>query len=88
MSLQHGKAMHVFLMLEELMGKESFKGMLKEVINTQRGQCLNQIKFMDLCSKAANQPLNWFWASNRVFQAAKSIFNQTKSYFEEGGLEI
>ncbi len=63
MSLQHGKAMHVFLMLQELMGKESFEAMLKEVINTQRGQCLNQIKFMDLCSKAASQPLNWFWAT-------------------------
>jgi len=61
MSLMHGKAMHVCLMLEDLLGNESFQAVARETIKRWQGRTLSNTDFIGLCKERAAQPLDWFF---------------------------
>lgn len=62
MSLMHGKAYEVCAMLEDLLGADRFRDMVRKILREKKGGLLSGGDFIEYCKKASDEPLDWFVA--------------------------
>ena len=62
MSLMHAKARFVCSMLEDLLGKEEFKNVVRKIIAEKSGGVLANKDLIVYCEAALGEPLDWFVA--------------------------
>jgi len=62
MSLAHGKAYAVCAMLRDLLGREKFQGVVKELIKEYSGTLIRDEDLITACEAALGEKLDWFVA--------------------------
>lgn len=87
MALRHGKAYAVCSMLEDLLGQEKFKSVIKKIITERAGTLISGGDLINYCEKALGEPLDWFaadWVNgNATLDYAVSDVKQM-----DGGWEV
>jgi len=63
LALGHGKAFAVCSLLEDLLGEEQFKKVIKKVIAEHAGGMITASDLIDYCEKACGNDLSWFFAA-------------------------
>ena len=62
LALSHGKAFAVCTLLEDLLGKEPFHGVIKRVISEHAGGMISPSSLIAYCEEAYGGDLSWFFA--------------------------
>lgn len=69
MALRHGKAYAVCSMLEDLLGEEKFKAVIRKIIAERNGTLFGGSDLMNYCEEAMGESLDWFsadWVNGRA----------------------
>ncbi len=69
MALRHGKAYAVCSMLEDLLGQEKFKGVIRKMVAERADTLISGADLINYCEKALGKSLDWFvadWVNGRA----------------------
>jgi len=62
LALMHGKAYAVMSMLQDLLGEEAFRRVVRDIIADKSGALIGPADLVARCQKALGRPLDWFAA--------------------------